>query len=241
MTSLLIIVIISTILIVIISNCVIRNMTLRESYINSSIPIYIISIPSRKENRLLPLLAKIKSDPRYYVSDVYGVVGKEVVEDFLNKGQIGCFMSHYGIWKKMLTSNQNYAIVLEDDAIISLPEDFQSIQMTLDNLPSKWDICYLGGVYKDSKSVYKVNKNIVRSDTSVIWHAHAYLITKSAALSLVKQSVQVLESKRVSDFDHIIPADDWMTHPDRRLNVYNTNPRIVEFIYDGISDTSTNY
>jgi GR25 family glycosyltransferase involved in LPS biosynthesis len=172
---------------------------------------------------------------------VYGVVGKEVVEDFLNRGQIGCFMSHYGIWKKILAQNQNYALVLEDDAIISLPEDFQSIQKTIDNLPSNWDICYLGGVYQDSKSAYNVNQNIVRSDTSVIWHAHAYLITKSAALNLVKQSREVLEKNRISDFDNIIPADDWMTHPDRRLNVYNTDPRIVEFIRDGVSDTSTNY
>ncbi len=234
-------IIISTILIVSILTYVIRDMTLRESYLNSSIPIFIVSIPSRKHSRLLPLLTNIKSDPRYHVSEVYGVVGKEVVEDFLNKGQIGCFMSHYGIWKKMLTLNQNYVLILEDDAIISLPEDFQSIQTTIDNLPSNWDVCYLGGEYQDSKSVYIVNKNIVRSDTSVMWRSHAYLITKSAALSLVKQSKEVLEKNRISDFDIILPVDDWMTHPHRRLNVYNTDPRIVDFIHDGISDTSTMY
>lgn len=207
-------------------------------------PIYIVSIPERKESRLVPLLSRIKTDPRYRVREVYGVVGKDVVvqtvEPFLNNGQIGCFMSHYGIWKKIMadTGQMQMALVLEDDAIINLPEMYDAIQEVINNLPDNWEVCYLGGNYHDIKKAYNVSKNIMKSDTSLIWHSHAYLIRKRAAIKLVDMSKSVLEKTHIKDYDNILPLDDWMTHPDRRMNVYKVEPELVKYALDGVSDTS---
>jgi hypothetical protein len=83
------------------------------------------------------------------------------------------------------------------------------------------DVCYLGGTYHDKKGSYNVYKNILKSDTSLIWHSHAYLIRKRAVIRLVDMS-----------------KSDWMTHPERGLNVYKVEPELVKFGWDGVSDTS---
>ena len=42
----------------------------------------------------------------------------------LNKGEVGCFASHYSVWTSMLTSNDDQRIVLEDDVIV----DWQTME-----------------------------------------------------------------------------------------------------------------
>ena len=149
-------------------------------------------------------------------------------------------MSHYGIWKKIVedTGQMQMALILEDDAMINLPEMYDTIQEVIDNLPDNWDVCYLGGTYHDKKGSYNVYKNILKSDTSLIWHSHAYLIRKRAAIRLVHMSKSVLDKKHIRDYNAILPLDDWMTHPERGLNVYKVEPELVKFGRDGVSDTS---
>jgi glycosyl transferase family 25 len=39
----------------------------------------------------------------------------------LSRGEIGCFASHYSVWKSLLASNDRQRIVLEDDTIVDWP------------------------------------------------------------------------------------------------------------------------
>lgn len=41
------------------------------------------------------------------------------IEFSKNKGQIGCYLSHYKIWKTIIEKDMKYSLVLEDDANIS--------------------------------------------------------------------------------------------------------------------------
>jgi len=41
------------------------------------------------------------------------------IEFSKNKGQIGCYLSHYTIWKKILLENIKFALILEDDANVN--------------------------------------------------------------------------------------------------------------------------
>ena len=43
-------------------------------------------------------------------------------EDLDTPGGVGCYLSHYGVWKKFLSGHAEQLLVLEDDAI--LPDDF---------------------------------------------------------------------------------------------------------------------
>jgi GR25 family glycosyltransferase involved in LPS biosynthesis len=84
-------------------------------------------------------------------------------------GQAGCTLSHMAILKKALDNNYSNYLVLEDDFEINDSQiDFLSnLKNSLEELPSDWDILYLGGnltdvygkipIEKYSKSLYQVN------------------------------------------------------------------------------------
>lgn len=208
------------------------------------LPIYIVSLPSRKSDRLIPLMNRIggKNDDRYDVRAIVGVDGRQVVEDFsregfLNKGQIGCWLSHVGIWRMIAKQAEPVALVLEDDAMIQLPDMLKDIDEILSEIPDVWDVCYLGGSYADNSSVIRVSTRLVTSNTSRIWHSHAYLLTKAGAANLLEQSSHFNDSVKQDDFANIIPVDDWMTNPERNLKIFKVDPDLIDFVRDEISDT----
>lgn len=209
------------------------------------LPIYIVSLPARKEDRLYTLLAKIKNSDSYYIKDINAVNGNNVVvEHYLNNGQIGCWLSHVYFWKLIVSQKEPYALILEDDADIYLPEMFQSIVTILNKLPRLWDLCYLGGWYLDNNPIYinrialTENQNIVQSKTSKLYQTHAYLITKKCANKLLKQSNSFNTSYQRSSYKYISPVDDWMSAPERNIEIFKIEPNLISPLYDNISDTT---
>lgn len=69
-----------------------------------------------------------------------------------------------------------------------------------------------------------------------MFYSHAYVITREAAAKYLAQSSSVSE-RSLKTFDAVIPVDEWMTHGDRKMNVYNTDPVFVAKNDDGVSDT----
>mgnify|MGYP003972547225 CR=1 FL=1 len=57
------------------------------------------------------------------------------IEFSKNKGVVGCYLSHYIIWKKIVSSNLNYSLILEDDAkiddVMGVIEDNQDLKKAL--------------------------------------------------------------------------------------------------------------
>ena len=210
------------------------------------IPVYIVSLPSRKTERLDPLLSKLFGKSGTYdiydMRDVVGIDGRAVVvESFLSKGQIGCWLSHAKIWSAIAKHNDPYALVLEDDALISR-ENAASIQEILEEIPSDWSVCYLGGRYADPTDAVvvkhlKETRNLEIAPTSRIWHSHAYIIKKSAATRLLEMSSPFNTSRESRAFTDTLPLDDWMTDPGRGLKVYKVEPELIPFKRDDISDT----
>ena len=41
------------------------------------------------------------------------------IEFSKNKGVVGCYLSHFAIWKQMVSNNIKYALILEDDANVN--------------------------------------------------------------------------------------------------------------------------
>ncbi len=125
------------------------------------------------------------------------VDGREINDDELKKilhpkkskgmtrGEIGCSLSHYNIYKKIITENIEFALVLEDDA--KLEKDLkQTISSLKNHLPESPTIILLGPINKystlDSKNIsdnYKL-VNVLEAALS-----HGYLINKSAAVKLL--------------------------------------------------------
>lgn len=198
-------------------------------------PIYIISLPKHYDERLVPLLSNIKEDPQYSIDEIYASDGNLIQLnngkfESLNKGQIGCFESHLYFWKKM---NNDYALVLEDDALIQMPSMFNYIQQIIDSHLEDWSVIFIGGrvAYPhtcDMNTVVDIDNISVIKPNCTIWHTHAYLISETGCKQLINK---FNNSEKIRS-----PVDNWMTEDDVD-GVYICIPEIIPFRYDGISDT----
>ena len=65
----------------------------------------------------------------------------------LTPGEIGCYLSHLGVWQRLLDSDRGHALVLEDDVTLlpSLPAVLQSVPA----LTNRWDMIKLIGRPKE--------------------------------------------------------------------------------------------
>ena len=116
--------------------------------------IFVINLKSdfKKRETMTDILNKYTSDYTFFEA----INGKELKDDeykinlnWMNPydnthttyGEVGCALSHYSLWKKMIDENIEQALILEDDVVIKNP-DFISI---IDNIPTDaYDLIYLG-------------------------------------------------------------------------------------------------
>lgn len=64
----------------------------------------------------------------------------------LVRGEIGCFLSHYNLWERMVADNVGQAIILEDDVILS--SDFIHIINFVQTLEWRWDVIRFSATFK---------------------------------------------------------------------------------------------
>ena len=73
------------------------------------------------------------------------IISKKLTERFsgLKIGEIGCFLSHYFLWKKIATSDKP-CIIFEDDVVLC--DDFNKKLNSIieKGVPSNCDVLYLG-------------------------------------------------------------------------------------------------
>lgn len=60
----------------------------------------------------------------------------------LSKGEVGCALSHFGVYQKIIDEDINEMIVLEDDAVID--QDFVESMSIIEHLPKNWELFLLG-------------------------------------------------------------------------------------------------
>ena len=112
----------------------------------------------------------------------------------ITKGEIGCALSHYFIWEKIVLEKQDNVLIIEDDA------DFEPIlehQLDKIDVPKDYDLLYLGRKnFNDNEE--KINDNIVKPNFSY-WTV-AYMLSYIGAKKLIE-----------SDYNkQIIPVDEFL-------------------------------
>lgn len=129
----------------------------------------------------------------------------EILNDFLREnkdftfawegfklGEVGCFASHYNIWRSLAESDMNEVLVFEDDAW--LKEDFVFIiSEAMKDVPEDYDVF---SVYVDpnqydryKESSHKITGNISKAYQD--WSTLCYIVSKSGAkkmLDFVKEN-----------------------------------------------------
>jgi len=102
-----------------------------------------------------------------------------------NEGQLGCFLSHFQLWKYIIKSNLDMAIILEDD--VKIYSNFNKIIDTVyENLPVKFDYVHLF-IHPDKQNIqYLEGKDgdIIPAEDN--FGTVAYIVSLRGAKRLVK-------------------------------------------------------
>jgi GR25 family glycosyltransferase involved in LPS biosynthesis len=206
----------STILLVAIIYLILHMWRNGEGFENAKIPIFIISLDRRPERRKL-MLDRIQEDPRYYIADVTAVDGKtHLTEKFINgHGQIGCFLSHIGVWGRLsqMEDDVQWGLVLEDDANIDFPKDWDRVvNLAVNHAPTDWELLWIGAlkIVSPEKNV-KINNHLYFNN-SIIWGTHAYLIKKTAAQKLYSKMRHYESIHKLIEFESLDPVDIYLSH-----------------------------
>ncbi|XP_043247528.1 glycosyltransferase 25 family member-like [Amphibalanus amphitrite] len=154
---------------------------------------------------------------------------------FINKGEVGCSLSHYYIWRDVIKQNLSRVIILEDDSHPSadFPARLRQLVDEADRLRPEWDFLYLfrEAAFPDDFEPVEGSEHLIRPGFS--YTTLAYALTRSGAETLVRDD----PLKNLLCVDHYIPLmsgevpfSEWMeVYPSAgTLRVYSGRENIIE-------------
>ncbi|TNN63076.1 Procollagen galactosyltransferase 1 [Liparis tanakae] len=169
----------------------------------------------------------------------------------LTKGELGCFLSHYNIWKEIADRGLQTSLVIEDDLRFEVffKRRLQTLLQEVTTHKLDWDLIYIGRkrmqVDHQEKSVPNIH-NLVEADYS--YWTLGYLLSLQGAQKLLgaeplDKLLPVDEFLPVMFDKH--PVSEYMDHFESRdLRAFSAEPLLVyPTHYTGdqgyISDTET--
>ncbi len=139
----------------------------------------------------------------------------------IKKNEIGCALSHLGVYKKMLDDNIDKMIILEDDAI--LDKEFVEALDIIEYLPDNWELFLFG--YSSKRSIpcnfnvkLKSNPTTFNVGVSPIPRGclHAYVVNQKGAKRMLSYKKSMYQ-----------PIDRY-SGDYRLMNVYTIYPRVAK-------------
>ncbi|XP_026873101.2 procollagen galactosyltransferase 1 isoform X1 [Electrophorus electricus] len=169
----------------------------------------------------------------------------------LTKGELGCFLSHYNIWKEIVERGLRTSLVIEDDLRFEIffKRRLQNLMREVESKGLDWDLIYIGRkrmqVDRPEKAVHNVH-NLVEADYS--YWTLGYMMSLQGAKKLLKAE-PLTKMLPVDEFLPIMfnkhPVSDYMEQFERRdLKAFSAEPLLVyPTHYTGesgyVSDTET--
>lgn len=167
-----------------------------------------------KENGYNPWKWKIKKDN--YTFEGYDF--KEWDTRDLSKGEIGCAISHYKIWKKAKQEGHKKILILEDDAVWVQGDLARGLGLANRH---DYDIAYLGRTKVTKSDEEVVDDNFVVPNFA--YTTHAYILTDLGINKVLRAGFQ----------HNIIPVDEFLCaciYSHRRDDVSTVYPKILKAI-----------
>ena len=115
--------------------------------------------------------------------------GRREHSEVNTKGAIGCYMSHYYIWKDIIKNNYKNVLICEDD--IYTDSGYEKIVECIDNIPEDYDIAYLGYFMHNLNPKYKKVNNYWNIIDEKIFGTYSYVLSNSGAKKLLSKSLPI--------------------------------------------------
>ncbi|XP_050448494.1 glycosyltransferase 25 family member [Cataglyphis hispanica] len=150
----------------------------------------------------------------------------------MTMGEIGCFLSHYSIWQKVLEHGYKSVMVLEDDVRFEpfFRQKVNYVLAELSYLGIEWDLVYIGRKrLETSESPVEGSKVLLHAAYS--YWTLGYILSESGAKKLIDamplgKLVPVDEYLPILSDTH--PNEQWAAQfPIRDLIILSTNPLLI--------------
>jgi GR25 family glycosyltransferase involved in LPS biosynthesis len=183
--------------------------------------------------------SKLNLDALYKSNIIDKEKSLHMMHRYLRRGEIGCYLSHVLIWKKLLDSDKKYFLILEDDAI--LVNNFkQNLTNLLDDVKDMaWDVLYLNeNCYKhfgtDCNGPEYSDKTI--RPKRIGYGLYGYIISKSF---VEKCFSQIHTDELPSIFPISVAVDTYIDHKsyNKKLICLRSKEILVDYDKKFISDT----
>eukprot|EP00079_Xenopus_tropicalis_P018740 XP_004920921.2 PREDICTED: procollagen galactosyltransferase 2-like [Xenopus tropicalis] len=121
----------------------------------------------------------------------------------LTSGEIGCFLSHYYIWKEVVDRGLEKSLVIEDDVRFEplFKHKLMKLMNDIEEAEVEWDLIYIGRkrmqVERPEKAVPNV-MNLVEADYS--YWTLGYAISRQGAEKLIA----------AEPFNKMLPVDEFL-------------------------------
>lgn len=151
---------------------------------------------------------------------------------FCPKSAIGIAMAHIKVWEKILLSNKESALVLEDDVVFT--NNFKKdLDIDIKNVPKNFDILYLGcigctntinffTIIGGASNILNINAGSINkyiNKPSIAAATHAYIISRKG----IKKILKHIKNKISFHLDVMLQ----ILIKNNIINVYGLNKRIV--------------
>jgi GR25 family glycosyltransferase involved in LPS biosynthesis len=98
------------------------------------------------------------------------------------KGIIGCYLSHYLLYKQLINSSYLYTVIFEDDFNLCKTNTHEIICNLLNENTIDFDYLFIG--YNGNKG-NKISNNLCKIKNSHIWGFHGYIINNKKILKIL--------------------------------------------------------
>ena len=150
----------------------------------------------------------------------------------MTMGEVGCFMSHFNIWKDMISRNFSKAIVLEDDVRFgrAFKTQVKNALRQIDLEDGSVDLIYLGRKKQSAEDEVRRSENFVEPKYS--YWTIGYILTRTGAEKLI-DSDPLSKLLPVDEFLPIMfnqhPNKEWKQYyPLKNLKALSFNPLVIQ-------------
>lgn len=149
----------------------------------------------------------------------------------ITAGEIGCFMSHYNIWKDMIENQHRIAIIFEDDIRFEPYFRTKVAALLTEARHLDWDLIYLGRKRLSGSKEPLVSSSSLLVHVDYSYWTLCYALTLAGARKLVEadplpRMVPVDEYLPIMFDKH--PEKAWAAHfPQRDLKAFSAHPLLV--------------
>lgn len=196
--------------------------------------IYILSIRPARCAAMLARLGPLAE----YVTSVIGVDGAKLNPAFLKskqyyapekhleltRGQLGCWLAHSEAWRRLLLSDSDYALILEDDAdLVPTLALIREINIALQEVPRDFSVFMLGRTAAVATVRRRISPRVV--EVGRTWGLFAYAVSRVGAAALMRNAFPIREA-----------VDTWLSTTDQVTGRYAMDP-IPFSVVSVVSDT----